>query len=1462
MDKYSWEILSIYFRDQGLAEMQISGFNEFLINGIQSVINSEPMIKSIGSGKEHVILLGDVFIDSPSIIGKNRNVKYITPQKARQKGIHYSSSICVNIKEIIKEQDEITENEYFRIPICKIPIMLKSCKCYLSSVSSEELPSLGECENDPGGYFIINGLERAVVAQKRMNYNQVLVYENEESKSNKIKYKYYTETRSMSEETCHSIELKCVFGNDERSIKFILPNMTIRIPVGIVLKAMGFSKEEILEMINLSKIACLQKYLLHIIVDGKYIANKKTGETEIVIKTQKDAIIYMSNFISPKYYQRFIKENTLSKETELQKKCKCMEKILAIEILPHLGIKETFLEQGIFLTFIIRKLLLTVAKLRPVDNKDNIMNKRYQSTGILFTEIFRSLYKKWSIDIKEQLDKKGQDIIPAISKNHNITKNIESCMKTGNWTVKGNNWGMTGVSQILARKNYIDMVSHLTRCIIPISKKGKNTDIRQINPSQFFYECLSETPEGQSVGIVSNLTPLTNISSRIDTFLVKDILSDLIIKISEYSDQKKAIKKEKKEGIYNEIANEIEGRENLMNFPLIFLNGDLLGFTNDPIEFVNTVKYWRQLGYLHYTISIVYDRFDGEIRIFSDEGRLIRPLLTVKEGKLVYPTNKKRNLKYTWEQLIEKGYISYLDPSEIETAEIVMNVSEIIESTEYCEIHPTLMWGMTANMVPFGAYSPSPRMSYVISMIKQSMGVYNLSYKNRADTISYILDYPQKPLTQTKMGQITGYYKMPGGVNAIVAVATHKGNNIEDSIILNKASLQRGLFSGTLYKTISSEERRIDNYSNEVIKLPSENIRNHFNYDFLDENGIVCVGSQLEINDVIIGKVLYNAKDNIELDISIAIKSGETGTVDRVFVEKNPDGYRVVNIVIREHLIPEIGDKFCTHMQKGTAGYIANQEDLPFSIATGMVPDVILNPHAFTSRMTVNVPLEIMSSKIGAIRGEIMDGTNFTFNPHQGGDFLNDEESAKDLMENLDNQLKSLGYNDFGEEIMINGETGRPLHAKIFMGPTYYYRLKHLVSQKMHCLTFDHEILTTRGWLFIRDLKENDFVGILDPDTNELVYEKPEKILIYPAQKRKMYSISSKDISLTVTSNHKMYVKKEKGYQLIEAKKIYGEIVKYKSNVKWNKTPFKYEGVAEMYITDNFIILLTIYLLYGCENFITVPNEYIKSLVISSLNNIGFPYGSCYASKGDTISFFTESKFVRNLINGKKYFPELIFQLDSGQCKIILKIVFHAGNTITGDNTFIDMLQILCLHAGYNCRIYPIENPIENPQGISQKKIKLIKHKRNPNTKHLIYEEKYIDTVPVFCLTVRGGVFYVRKDGKTLFTGNSRKKGHLNALTRQPVAGRQRAGGLKFGNMETECVISQGNSAFLKERLFSTSDPFQLKICNDCGCDTVIENECVSCKGNNIKTVVIPFATKLLHTLLKAMCVKVNPEVL
>jgi DNA-directed RNA polymerase II subunit RPB2 len=1454
---YSWEILSTYFRDQGLAEMQIASFNEFIINGIQSVINSEPIIKSTGSGKEHTILLGDVFIDFPSIIGKNRNVKYITPQKARQKGIHYASSVCVNLVEIIKEQDETTRNEHFRIPICKIPIMLKSCKCYLSSASQEELPGLGECENDPGGYFVVNGLERVIVTQKRMNYNQVLVYKNEENKANKIKYKYYTETRSMSEETCHSIELKCVFGNDEKSIKFILPNITIRVPVGIVLKAMGFDKGDIMEMINLSKFSNIQKYLLYIQVDGKYITNKKTGETELIIKTQKDAIMYLSNFISPKYYQRFIKESTFQgNKKESWKKCKCIEKILSIEILPHLGIKQTFTEQGIFLTYIIRKLLLTVSGMRQTDNKDNIMNKRYQSTGILFTELFRSLYKKWIIDIREQLDKKGQDVIAAISKNNKMTENIKKCMLT-EWGVKGNNWSMSGVSQIRASKNFADMISHLTRCVIPISKKGKNTDIRQINPSQFFFECLAETPEGQSVGIVTNLTPLTNITGRIDTFLVRDIIKELVIGIEEYSNLKEKIKKEISQGTYNEIADECEGvitPQDLLSYPYVFLNGDLLGFTDDPLQFVETVKHWRKIGYLHYTISIVYDRIDGEIRIFSDEGRLIRPLITVKNGRMEY-LHKKGNStknKLTWDQLIENDYIRYLDPSEIETAQIVMNASEITKSTEYCEINPVLMWGLTANMVPFGNYSPSPRMSYVVSMIKQALGMPNLAHKNRADTISYVLDYPQAPMVQTKMGQITGYYQMPTGTNAIVAVATYKGMNTEDSIILNGSSLDRGLFSATVFKTYFTEERRIDNYSNEIIKLPSTKIRNHFNYDFLDEHGIVKVGSCLEVNDVIVGKVLYKSKEETEIDISVAVKIGETGIVDRVFVERNPDGYRVINVVIRKHLTPVIGDKFCTHKQKGTVGHIARQEDLPFSMATGMVPDVIINPHAFTSRMTVNVPLEMISGKIGAIKGEVMDGTSFN--------------QPRELIDILTNELGGLGYRKQGFETMINGETGELLHAQIYMGISQYYRLKHLVEEKMHCLTLDHEVLTNRGWLDVRDIRPGDLVGILDPNTQELIYSPPEAILIYPAEKRKMYIIETEDISLYTTRNHKMYVKKlrEKKYELIEADNLYSIPVKYKSNVKWIKIPFKYDNIDDLFITDNFLILTAVYIMYGTQLDsgveISFPNLFIKSLTIGSLNNLKI---FCYTFINEnTIQL---NRFSKDLVKATKLFNELIFQLDSGQCRILLKIFFHVSKEVIMEKTLADSVQILCLHAGYNCRYSVVENSTESMGGKKEKvKITLIKNKKEPNTKYgnVIMEKRVIDTVPVFCLTVKGGVFYVRRNGKSVFTGNSRKSGHLNALTRQPVAGRQRAGGLKFGNMETECVISQSAAAFLKERLFSTSDPFQIKMCNDCGCDTVIDNECINCKGNDIKTVIIPFATKLLHTLLKTMCIKVKPEVL
>lgn len=1380
-DKYNlnWKVIEAYFEEKGLAEHQIDSYNDFINNGIQSIINIEPIITSKTATKEHTILVGDIYIDRPSIIKENtRTVKYITPQTARLKNIDYLTSICVNIVEIIKdENEEISRKAYYRVPVCKIPVMVKSCICHLSTVSSEELPSLSECPLDPGGYFIINGNERVIITQKRMNYNQVLVYKYNQSKQQKTKYIYYTETRSISEETNHSVEINAYFGTDYKSIHFQLPHMNKPVPVGIVFKALGFTEDDIPELIGLNGIKVVEKYIYMILTDSRYVPKKKKTDELIEIDDQKDAIEYLSKNISTNYYLRFIKfdseeENEEEENRDIDidldspdKKIKCVEKILDIEILPHLGSKSTHVEKGVFLAYMVNKLLKTVIGMRDVDNKDNISNKRYESTGILFTELFKSLYKKWVLNIKEQLSKKGQDVMAAISRNINITKNIISCMNTGNWAVKGNSYIRTGVSQILMRKNLVDMLSHLKRVVIPISREGKNTDIRQIDPSQIFFECPSETPEGEAAGIVTNLSITASTTQKIETQLVKDIVEEM-----PYFYSSKMLT----------ISNYIE----FISFSKVFINGILMGFTDEPVEFLSLLNFYREQEYIPYSVSFVNDRYDEEIRIFCDEGRLMRPIFTVKDMKLCIDTNDPQLEKnhFSWKYLLEKGYVVYRDSQEIEYSEIVMDKHEIEQGTQYCELHPTLMFGIPANIVPFGNYSPSPRMTYIASMLKQGIGLPGLSYQERTDTVMYSFNYPQKPTITTRISKIVGYTEIPAGTNVILAICTFMGNNVEDSIILNKSSVERGMFGIILYKSITVEEKKVDSYISESICLPPEKIRNHYNYSHLDKDGIVKKGTFVNVNDVIVGKMITKLKgtEKNEVDVSVAVKCGEQGTVDRVVVDNNPDGYKVVKVIIKKYKDPEIGDKFASIcMQKGTVGYIVPQEDLHFNPQTGMVPDIIINPHAIPSRMTINLNFEMFPNKISCITGNAIDATNY----HHG----------KNLIKSMGDEMVKLGYNRYGWETLCCGATGELLQSQIYMGPNYYQRLKHLVSEKMHCLTPDHQVLTMSGWKMITDITLQDKVAILDNGYTS--FRNPIEIYNYPPAFLPIYQVVGDNVDLSVTIEHRMWCAVSidgigfSKYGFYTPAELDGKFVKYthfsKNNIRGILKPppivsvkkFQFDSIAQL--TG---VLYSLWCKVNVNSKKIVITTYLKETLLflaSLFDDLNVEYEIEKINAVETDNIIVRDNWFRDFlikfnIGENATLPRWSLRMSARLSEIMIKTIIsgHSGKneTIfsTKSESLLDDLQILALNSEHSfsvCKI--IRNDIQYHLFNL-----LIKYN---NYTPLISRINYQYT-SVHCLKVDSGVFLVRRNNKAVWTGNSRKSGAITSLTRQPVAGRAREG--------------------------------------------------------------------------------------
>tara|TARA_B110000211_G_scaffold234762_1_gene306126 strand:+ start:1288 stop:4581 length:3294 start_codon:yes stop_codon:yes gene_type:complete len=994
----TWNILKNYFEKHGLAKHHFDSYNHFTSFGMEKILSTEPDIIINKGDNKYEISFSNINISKPTLLEENTELrKCFYPMEARRRNLTYDSPLFVDINVKYFENDKIVSSEkHNRILIARIPVMLGSDKCHLKDCSKSEKIKKGECEFDEGGYFIINGKERVLITQVRSIYNKVLVFPQ---KSNS-KYKYVSEIRSMSTETGHSVLVKTLIGKDEKSFSFSLPYIKDVQEIGVVFKALGYINEKQIENMIGIYTDDFKKYLKIIIRDSFFI------------KTQKDALIHIGNSSI-----HTIKEN----------ECESYAKqVVETELFPHLGITATNKEKGMFLGHVCKKTFLTLLGYRKEDDRDNYINKRVETSGILLYDLFRTLWKRYSSLIKQQIEKKKQkpDILSIISRLNIITLGIKYSFSTGNWGVQKNTYAKSGVSQVLSRLSYGAKLSHMRRIMLQVGKEGKNSSIRQINPSQIMFICPTETPEGQPVGTVLNFSLLTQVTSEFDIIIIKNI-----------------VEKMKNITLINdiEINNEIK----------IFVNGVYLGQTKYSCDFIKEFKNMRNKLFPNH-VSINYNEIDEEINIYCDNGRMLRPLFKVKNNKILLEETDEDN----WDKLVDKNIIEYVDNSEIDDKIVAFYQKELFKyDYDYCEVSAVMMLGVMGSMIPFPDHSQSPRNCYQAAMGKQAMSIVSLSYQLRTDTCLHILNYPQKPIVNTITAEIMGFDKMPSGINAIVAIACYTGFNQEDSIILNKSAIDRGLFHSTTYRTYSSEEKKHGTYNFEKICNPKlDNRRGDLNYNMLDKNGIIKKGSYVEKNDVIVGKIFIKSNKNNEEefnDCSLVVKKGEEGYIDRIVSSITPNGYTLVKIIIRSTRIPEVGDKFASReAQKGTVGMVFNQIDMPFT-KDGIVPDIIINPHCIPSRMTINQLLECVLGKICLFNGEKGDATPFT-------------ENSKNITENLSNKLDKYGFDNHGYETMYNGMTGEPLDAKIFIGPTYYQRLKHMVKDKIHARAEGHVTTLTR----------------------------------------------------------------------------------------------------------------------------------------------------------------------------------------------------------------------------------------------------------------------------------------------------------------------------------------------------------------------------------------------------------------
>ena len=1084
-----WDILDTYFQKGGspessnpLVKHQIDSYNKFIDNTLGQIIAGFNPIKikvanpknDLGSDNTYCISINILqpSVTKPSYQLPDGTQNIMTPYIARMNNMSYSSSVYVNVHVVTEVTNKNGMTEKFdktlnNIYIGKIPIMVKSKLCVSNQIPGICEENNNECIYDFGGYFIINGNEKVLISQDRINENKILVFQPNNNCEG-----LYAEIRSICNSSYLPPKTTCLnmsgkLNHMGRIIRINTSFLRSEVPVFVMFRALGIISDK--EIIN------------HIVYDMDKEKNERII-SELMACCEDSCDITTQEQAENVLIKIMIGAN---KNNENEENRRLLRNNLINDFLPHVG--KNYRRKALYIGYIIRKMIRIYLGYDKYDNRDSYINKRVDTPGILMSNLFRQCYGKMTKELKSAIEKelglwRGNsntpisNIISDISitrffKQSLLESWIKYSLSTGNWGIKSMGTFQNikqGVSQVLNRMSYASTLSHLRRINTAMEKNGKLVQPRKLDNSQIGMICPAETPEGSSVGLVKNMALSTNISISMNSTHIRKVLIEL--GINTYDDKFSYYSNNSSKEFLKEMGNE--------NNVYVMINGDIIGYHCNPNELYRKLKHYKRSGIIHPMTSIVWNIQCSNIIINTEAGRMYRPLYIVDYDKdtkkrvlRIESILKRKNISFKEyikdkhfdyfivpneiiknhddpdSYLDEEGFIEYMDCDEINNAMIATFPNELKEGMKgtamppcytHCEIHPSLINGILGVNIPFSDHNQSPRNCYQCAMGKQALGIYTSNFNKRIDTMGNILNYPQKSLVCTKLSKYTMAHKLPSGVNAIVAIMTHTGFNQEDSIMINQSALDRGLFTSTYYKALRDVCNKNHSTGEEEIFTNPENksVQKPYSYNKLNNDGFVPKNTYVNGNDVIVGKVMpkkVNGEINYN-DNSLVMKANDDGYVDINYNGINSEGYKFCKVKIRKNRKPEIGDKCAScSAQKGTIGMTYKHQDMPFT-KDGIVPDIIMNPHAIPSRMTIAQLMECIMGKAGCHIGAFGDSTPY-----------NDcsvEDIAKVLQES--------GMERYGNEILYNGRTGEQIKTEIFIGPTYYQRLKHMVSDKVH----------------------------------------------------------------------------------------------------------------------------------------------------------------------------------------------------------------------------------------------------------------------------------------------------------------------------------------------------------------------------------------------------------------------------
>ena len=1098
-ENISWKLIDKYFTDNpnNLVSHHLESYNDFFKSGINRIFRENNPIRFIereedknSSDKRNEVLLylggkdgSNIYFGKPIIYDDN-NAHYMYPNDARLRNMTYGITVHydVDVDFVYYVGDEKREHsiKLEKIFLGKFPIMLQSDLCILKSLNPEVRFNMGECRNDYGGYFIIDGKEKVIICQEKFADNMLYIKVNKDDDI----YSHSAEIRSVSEDTSKAIRTTAVrivapsptLTNNQ--IVVVVPNVRKPVPLFILMRALGIISDKDIIKTCLLDIKENEGYM-NLFIPSIHDANK--------IFNQQTALEYISTFT---------KRGTVTGVIE----------ILSDYFLPHVG-ELNFLEKAYFVGYMVQRLLKVVTKEEKPTDRDNFRFKRIELTGTLIYELFREYYLIQKKSISQKIDQeyyyhKGEykDDDNLTRKEKKQTKNVSSSKEPNKYTdnfislIEANfkqffkerivesgfkkafkgNWGAEahtkrlGAVQDLNRLSWNTFISHLRKINLPLDSSAKVVGPRLLNSSQWGFIDPLDTPDGGNIGLHKHLAISAYITSGSSSYpLIKWLRANTPMKII------------------------LEcSPEYLFGSSKIFVNGNWVGVIDKPIELVNLLKLYRRNGIIPIFTSISFDYEHNTIYIYSDAGRLTRPIYYIENNKPSFSRKDVIDLlnrgTITWEQIISgfkeksdpkffsklnkiydlnelysdisndentmintlqkyKSIVDYVDTSEEETALIAVTDEDLKKSKYYThiEIHPSLLLGVMGNQIIYPENNPLPRNSFSCGQSKQAVSVYHSNYQMRIDKMGVILNYGQIPLIKSRYLEYINNEEQPYGVNAIVAIMSYTGYNVEDAILINEGSVARGIFRTTYYSMYESKEESskvsgminskfANIQKNNVIKL-----KQGYDYSQLDDHGMIKENTPLTDKVILIGKINSNLENkDVWIDDSVKPKKGQLGFVDKSFITLGEEGFNVAKVRIREERIPAIGDKMASRAgQKGTLGLIIPEQDMPFT-SDGLRPDLIINPHALPSRMTIGQIVESLFGKVCTSYGAFGDCTAFQV---KGSNY----STYAPL-------LVKAGFSYTGNQLLYNGMTGEQLGSDIYVGPTYYMRLKHMVKDKIN----------------------------------------------------------------------------------------------------------------------------------------------------------------------------------------------------------------------------------------------------------------------------------------------------------------------------------------------------------------------------------------------------------------------------